>query len=423
MSTNEGWSLARRIGFRFGFLVAALEVFPFPIGNILGTGWLSELLQKPRTWALNGFADVAFGLPAMPTTPNGSGDTAYDYVWQLLILIIAAAGTILWSVVDRRRASYPRLAALLRIELRYVVASAMLTYGYLKIIKSQFYDIPPSWFIQRTGDNSPMRMLWAFMGYSLPYTVFAGLAEAIGGVLLLWRRTTTLGALVVCAVMTNVVLLNLCYDVPVKLYSSQLLIMAFVVALPGLRRVIAAALGHATAAVPSRVRMSRRREIARLVVKVVVVGALAYDAYHWTPRPSRNDHLHELYGVWTVDTFAIDGTELPPLTTDRVRWQAWTASGRSSDVWFMNGRKEIPATVQAPGYSTKVDAAAHTIKVTVDDYKEVVETWTYARPAPDRLVIDASHLGKKLHVALHREPDPPLLTRGFHWINEVPFNR
>lgn len=423
MTTNEGWSLARRIGFRFGFLVAALEVFPFPIGNILGTGWLSELLHKPRTWALNGFADLAFGLPAMPTTPNGSGDTTYGYVWQLLVMIIAAIGTIAWSAADRRRASYPWLAALLRIELRYVVASAMLTYGYLKIIKSQFPDLPPTWLYQRMGDNSPMRMLWAFMGYSLPYTVFAGLAEALGGVLLLWRRTATLGAMVVCAVMTNVVMLNFCYDVPVKLYSMQLLIMAFAVALPGLRRVIAAALGHATTAVPSRVRLSRRREIARVVIKVAIVGSFAYNVFQLTPKPSRNDHVHELYGVWTVDSFAIDGAELPPLTSDPVRWQAWTANPRGSFVWLMNGLKEAPATLELPGYATKVDSTAHTIAVTVDDKNKVIETWTYARPAPDRLVIDASHLGKKLHVTLHLEPDPPLVTRGYHWVNEVPFNR
>jgi hypothetical protein len=423
MTTNEGWGLARRIGFRFGFLVAVLEVFPFPIGSILGTGWLSTQLNKPLTWAINGFADLAFGLPAMPTTRNGSGDTTYDYVWQLLIMITAAIGTTIWSVADRRRASYPLLAALLRIELRYVVASAMLIYGYVKIIKSQFPDLPPTWLYQRVGDNSPMRMLWAFMGYSLPYTVFAGLIEATGGALLLWRRTATLGAMVVCAVMTNVVLLNFCYDVPVKLYSAQLLIMALAVGAPGVRRVIAAALGHATAAVPPRVRMSRSREIARLVLKLAVVGSLAYGVYQEGTGPNRNDHRHELYGVWIVDTFAIDGTELPPLAGDPVRWQAWTANPRSSSVWFMSGRREVPATIQVPGYTTEVDSAAHTIKVTVDDKTEAKETWTYARPAPDRLVIDAPHFGKKLHVALHREPAPPLLTRGFHWINEVPFNR
>jgi hypothetical protein len=38
-------------------------------------------------------------------------------------------------------------------------------------------------------------------------------------------------------------------------------------------------------------------------------------------------------------------------------------------------------------------------------------------------VIDGVHLGKSLHVALHAAPPTRLLTRGFHWIDEAPFNR
>lgn len=49
--------------------------------------------------------------------------------------------------------------------------------------------------------------------------------------------------------------------------------------------------------------------------------------------------------------------------------------------------------------------------------------WQYTRPAPDRLVVDGAHLGKTLHGTLHAAPEPLLVTRGFHWINESPFSR
>ena len=64
------------------------------------------------------------------------------------------------------------------------------------------------------------------MGYSPAYNVFAGGAEALGGLLLLFRRTTTLGAVVAIGVLTNIVMLNFCYDVPVKLFSIHLTLMA-----------------------------------------------------------------------------------------------------------------------------------------------------------------------------------------------------
>ena len=58
----------------------------------------------------------------------------------------------------------------------------------------------------------------------------------LGGLLLVARRTTLLGALVSIGVLTNVVMLNFCYDVPVKLFSAHLLAMAVFLVLPDLRR-------------------------------------------------------------------------------------------------------------------------------------------------------------------------------------------
>ena len=61
--------------------------------------------------------------------------------------------------------------------------------------------------------------------------------------------------------------------------------------------------------------------------------------------------------------------------------------------------------------------------MTIDPEEKVEQTWHYARPAPDRLVIDGVHRGASLHVMLHPAPAPLLVTRGFHWINESPFSR
>ena len=80
-----------------------------------------------------------------------------------------------------------------------------------------------------------MRLLWTLMGYSRPYAVFAGLGEVSAGLLLLSRRTSTIGALISFGVMLNVVMLNFCYDVPVKQFSSHLVLAALFVAWPDLQ--------------------------------------------------------------------------------------------------------------------------------------------------------------------------------------------
>jgi hypothetical protein len=53
-----------------------------------------------------------------------------------------------------------------------------------------------------------------------------GFAELLGGTLLLFRRTTTPGAIVTLAVAGNIMAINYCFDVPVKLYSTTLVVMS-----------------------------------------------------------------------------------------------------------------------------------------------------------------------------------------------------
>jgi uncharacterized membrane protein YphA (DoxX/SURF4 family) len=418
---SPGWSFRRRVGFRFGLLAGALWVFPFPLGHfpsgvIPKTEQAAELLAKPWDWIVGWFARNALGLAELSIVNTGSSDRVWNYVQLLGIAILATLGTIVWSIVDRRRRAYPRLAAGAWIVLRYYVASALLCYGFLKILRLQFPDLTPGWLDRRVGEMSPMGLLWTFMSYSRPYTMFAGTLEAIGGTLLLWRRTTAIGALIVVAAMTNVVVLNLCYDVSAKLYSLKILTMAIVIALPSARRIIAAAAGRPTAGVPSRPRMSPRAEQVRRIAKLAMLGAITYNlCFSFRDQINQLTHPHELYGTWIVDSFVADGVEHPPLMTDPDRWLAISAN--STRLWI------APMTGGHEGGELEVDARNQMLLFKPDRDTQWLETWSYMLAAPDRLVIDAVHGGKHLHVMLHPELPPPLVTRGFHWINERPFMR
>jgi hypothetical protein len=65
-----------------------------------------------------------------------------------------------------------------------------------------------------------MGLAWTFLGFSKAYNYFMGIAEAGGGLLLLFRRTAIFGVLLSMIVTSNIVAINFCFDVPVKLYSS-----------------------------------------------------------------------------------------------------------------------------------------------------------------------------------------------------------
>ena len=51
--------------------------------------------------------------------------------------------------------------------------------------------------------------------------------------------------------------------------------------------------------------------------------------------------------------------------------------------------------------------------------------FTYSTPEPETLRLDGSHYGRALSVTMRRvdESEFRLINRGFHWINEAPFNR
>jgi uncharacterized membrane protein YphA (DoxX/SURF4 family) len=220
--TSDSMRALPKFALRFSVVYWSLYCLPSTISETLVRAFASKVLGISKTLVL----------------PNGSGDTTYSYVQALLIFVIAMTGALIWTALDRRKTDYRLTHDLLRSLLRYMLAFIMLSYGLAKIgwFTNQFPTPNALRLASTYGESSPMGLLWTFMGASRPYTIFAGLGEVIGGLLLLMRRTATVGALIVFGVMTNVMMMNFCYDVPVKLYSAHLVLMSVFILLPDLGR-------------------------------------------------------------------------------------------------------------------------------------------------------------------------------------------
>src|SRR5262245_15210275 len=127
------WSLVRRVAFRFGFIAAALLLFPFPLGLVPESGELVAALAKPLEWLTAWFATDVLDTGELPTEFTGSSDTTSSYVLLLVVILLATLGTAVWSVIDRRSTSHPRLAAGAVVVLRYYLALTLLTYAFAKL--------------------------------------------------------------------------------------------------------------------------------------------------------------------------------------------------------------------------------------------------------------------------------------------------
>jgi len=419
------WNAALRFGFRFAFSYFVLYCFPFPLGALPYTGkpaeWYELGWQKVVPWVAQHWLRLAHPIT---TFTNGSGDTTYDYIKALCFLVIASAATIVWSVWDRKRANYARLHQWLRLYVRITLGTTLLSYGGYKVIPSQF---PPPWqwrYLETYGDSSPMGILWTFMGASKSYTIFAGAVEMLGGILLFLPRLAMLGALIGIAAMSNVFILNMSYDVPVKLYSFHLLAMAAFLVLPEMKRLARFfVLNRPTEPAPAELRFRRNWMNRSLVIGQVVLGLFfaCYTLYQskQSLKTFRTNILVKppLNGTWGVDEFAVDGQPRPPLLTDGTRWQrAVFENSASVTVQGMDGKLlRLPA---------KIDQEKKTVELTKPADAAWRASLNYLLPTNDTLMVDGQLAGQKVHIKLHRLENKYLLnTRGFRWINEFPFNR
>jgi len=157
----------------------------------------------------------------------------YGYAAGLLLATALLAG--IWAMRARRTAATEaRLWYGLHTGAAWFLALQLLEYGFDKVFKHQFYLPEPNTLYTPLGMLPPDLAYWSVLGASHTYSVFAGLLEVLPGLLLLWGRTRLVGGIMALAVLANVLALNIGFDISVKLWSAFLLLLAAVVAAPGL---------------------------------------------------------------------------------------------------------------------------------------------------------------------------------------------
>lgn len=424
---REDWSLPRLLGFRFGFVYVLLFIIP------LGFEFIPlETVRAEVTagWARCGawVGEHVLGLDGpLVTEETGSGDRTVDYVLLLGYATLASAATVCWSVFGRGQREHARLARLLHVVVRYALAYMMFAYGIIKLYGGQFPVPGTSRLLRTYGESSPMGLLWTFMGASPAYVVFAGAAETLGGALLLFRRTATLGALLLTFVLTNVVMMNLCYDVPVKINSSHYLAMCLLVMLPDLRR-LANVLVFDRPALPAPPVPATRRRWARLARPVLKYGATAFVVWsvHQDVAEMRDWQRPRTWFAdwWEVESFRRDGAEVPAVITDATRWRRLRFE--SYEQYSLVRWHNMDGS-SGDLFTAAVDDAAASMTWTRREDGKPDDRYTlrFQRLDADHLRLEGSVEGAAIVVTLTRlrADKTRLLTRGFHWINERGYNR
>ena len=324
------WKGYQMISFRFVLIffilfIICLDWSAIPILSYLYYyGPLSAVLDSVISWV----GKDLFDIPYIIVSPYDAehNDRTYVYLLYFTMTLAAILGTIVWSLLDRKRQNYNLLYYWLTTVVRYYLAFTMFLFALYKFFKMQFPDLGYYTLTEQVGDMSPMHLAWAFFGYSYGYNVFMGIAEC-AGLLLLFRRTTTFGALLTLGALANVIAVNYSFDVHAKMYPTALFFMALFLLVRDAKSILRFFFtGRAVSLslIKAPIYKKQWMRISKPVLKVLVVAYflfihvkdnISYKSYADESMQAKSEYA----GIYDIDSFVVNKDTLSH--DDPSRWQ------------------------------------------------------------------------------------------------------
>jgi hypothetical protein len=417
------WSPASRVAFRFCFVYLGLlclntslltRLFSYTgIPDLATRRPLCQLIFWTAAHIFHVRATLDFGYS------SASHDDMFGWILAFCLLVISAFATIIWSILDSRRENYVKLHKWMRLFIRFFLAAQMLNYGMFKIIPVQMPFPRLHRLLEQFGNFYPMGILWSSIGASPAYEILLGCAEVFGGLLLIVPRTVTFGALVCLAEMIQVFILNMTYDVPVKLFTFQLILLALFLLAPDLRRLINFFFLNQTTAPSTQAQLFSTRRANRIALTVQILfglwllGMNVHGNRQYWYTYGGGQPKSPLYGIWEVDQQTIDGQLRSPLLNDYGRWRRVIFDFHNR-VTFQRIDDSFADRL------VTIDVKDKTLVFRDEVDKNWKAQFTFAREAPGQLTLDGNLDGHETHLQLRLLDLNKfvLINRGFHWTQE-----
>ncbi|MCH5719053.1 hypothetical protein [Niabella hibiscisoli] len=249
----------------------------------------------------------------------------------MLVAGVALLGAVIWSRFDRKRLSYNDLYYLVRVFARYRVAYAGISWGYKKLFIMQMPEQFEAIWNTNLIDFLVKRLYWEVLSVAPVYEVWLGFAEFIAGFLLLFRRTTAIGAALAFVVFGNIAISNHAYDIGEHVPSALMALLALFVLwqyLPYIYRVLIRE-EHAMVPLYYPV-LSKWQRRTRTGLKVVFNFVLIVLFAWYEVKAVRTNDFYKLpntpglansSGIYQVKVFRRNGVEHPYNPLDTARWQ------------------------------------------------------------------------------------------------------
>ena len=348
------WTNGQKIAFRIAF------IFFISISIPNSTEWYNTVFHID--WTRLNYRDLydiaRFGSGINVFGERLFGSNLLGYANWIITLFISILGGLAWTFIAGRRdrhylaigktgrQEYNTLYYWLRVIVRYRAGIGIIGFGFTKLLPVQMPY--PGYGLLNTdfGDMTAQKIFWLSVGIVPWYQVFAGVVEVLAGTLLFFRRTTTLGSILLFGALGDIVYVNFAYDGGVHVYSSYFVLLAgFLLAddLPKLYRLLI--LERATVSQPFYPSFTARwLKWSRIGLKtgtiflfLLVLFYLQFVNFRYDPykQPSVAG-LRTLRGSYAVTEFRLNNQRIPYSPLDTLGWHEVEFEKWSSLSFTMN---------------------------------------------------------------------------------------
>ena len=404
------------VAFRFSVVYLTLFCLATQIsGSLVANPWFTYR-GLGRLWPMRDVthwvARTFFGVD-VPLDDVSGGETLFFWIQWSWLLVASLVITAVWSLLDRRRSDAAWLPWL-RLAVRLALAASMIEYGMTKVIPTQFPAPPLTALVTPAGEMTLSALLWTTIGSAPAYQIATGCVEVLAGVLLLIPWTVPLGALLALVSMAQVLLLNLTFDIGVKLVTTHLIMLALILLAPVARASAESGFRpiRAAAAPAIRLKPNSTAVLLPIAIGVYLLATQAWINWSFWQVGGGGRPKSVLYGIWNVERLSVDGqTRVAELNDYDRRWRRVIFD--SPDVLVFQRTDDSFAR-----YGVSIDEATGTFALTKGGSRTWASRFTFDRVSDGRLSLDGQMDGHRIQAELRRM-DPsafPLLNSGFRWV-------
>lgn len=422
------WSVLKKILLRVFTIYAVITIIPFAPAfyqqdfdagfSVKGYPWRwFDVISQNNPWFFSSHGGKNYG------------------GWLITLLICFALGAV-WALIERYKRKEQnvleiqdndnRLYNLFFILVRYQIALRMSWFAIAKVFPVQMPFPTLSQLNTNLGDFTPGKLYWLTTGVSPFFEVFAGIFELTATVLILFRRTTTLGALMMIAILLPIWFVNIGYDAGVELASLHLLLLSILILAKDADKFYTILIRHQQAVIEyiqPPVFSKQWKRTARIALKSAFIFVfLVYRGYQYgnlyasgkTFKLPLDNGLQHFTGFYNVSEFRLNNKPLPYAPDDTLRWQNVvfekfnTISIRVAKAFKLNTQNKIRTTeyygnVGRLFYGYQADTVKHlfTLRNRADTTDKTV--FHYTESSTGKLILKGLiHKGDSIYVVLNK---------------------